>query len=88
MTCYNIEFKASAKKELLKLPKTILKKLSVVIDDLANNPYPSGYKKLTGSDHTYRIRCGDYRVVYSVFDDRLIIHIIKIGHRKNIYKKP
>ncbi|MDD5319033.1 MAG: type II toxin-antitoxin system RelE/ParE family toxin [Methylococcales bacterium] len=68
------------------MPKQVVKKLTRVIEELADNPHPAGHKKLIGSDHTYRIRCGDYRIVYSVFDDCLIIHIVKIGHRKDVYK--
>ena len=50
------------------------------------NPYPKGCKKLTGSEHSYRVRIGDYLVIYTVFDDKLIIQVIKIGHRKDIYR--
>lgn len=53
---------------------------------LADNPRPNGCKKLVGAEHTYRIRINDYRVVYSLFDQRLVIEVIKIGHRKNIYR--
>ncbi|MFZ2726076.1 MAG: type II toxin-antitoxin system RelE/ParE family toxin [Methylococcaceae bacterium] len=86
MACYKIEFKASAKKQLLQLPKPIINKVSALIDILATNPHPIGHKKLVGSDSTYRIRCGDYRIIYSVFEQRLIINIVKIGHRKDVYK--
>ncbi len=86
MACYKIEIKTSAKKSLSNLPKSVIRKLTDLIGALADNPYPSGHKKLVGSEHTYRIRSGDYRIVYSVFDDLLIVHIIKIGHRKDVYK--
>ncbi|MDD2725074.1 MAG: type II toxin-antitoxin system RelE/ParE family toxin [Methylovulum sp.] len=71
---------------MLGLPKPIIQSLTPLIDSLSGNPYPSGCKKLSGLDHTYRIRHGDYRIVYSVFDTRLIVQIIKIGHRKDIYR--
>ncbi len=86
MACYKIELKTSAKKSLANLPKSVIKKLTELIGKLADNPYPSGHKKLVGSEHTYRIRSGDYRIVYSVYDAVLIVHIIKIGHRKDVYK--
>jgi len=86
MACYKIELKTSAKKSLANLPKPVIKKIAGLIDELVGNPYPSGHKKLAGSDHTYRIRSGDYRIVYSIFDEALVIHIIKIGHRKDVYK--
>lgn len=86
MACYKIELKTSAKKSLANLPKPVIKRITGLIGNLEGNPYPSGHKKLAGSEHTYRIRSGDYRIVYSVFDDFLIVHIIKIGHRKDVYK--
>ncbi|MDD5268104.1 MAG: type II toxin-antitoxin system RelE/ParE family toxin [Methylococcales bacterium] len=86
MTCYSVDFKKSAKKSLLSLPKPVIQNISRLIDALSENPYPAGHKKLSGSEHTYRIRCGDYRVVYSVFNTQLIIQILKIGHRKDIYR--
>jgi mRNA interferase RelE/StbE len=79
MANYQIEIKASAQKELVKLPKSAVKKLIELIDTLPTNPYPTGCKKLVGADHTYRIRTGDYRIVYSIFDERLTIHVIKSG---------
>jgi len=86
MVCYKIELKNSVKKSLANIPKPLINKITGLIDALANNPYPPGYKKLMGSDHTYRIRTGDYRIIYSVFDGCLTIHIVKIGHRKDVYK--
>jgi mRNA interferase RelE/StbE len=86
MTAYIIEFKQSAKKELTQLPVSIAEKVLNKIKELAANPRPDGCKKLTGSAHSYRIRINDYRVVYSIIDKRLIIQIIKIGHRKDVYQ--
>ena len=86
MACYTIELKPKAAKELRKLPIPIIRKIASKIDQLALNPYPKGCKKLTGSEHSYRVRIGDYRVIYTVFDDKLIIQVIKIGHRKDIYR--
>lgn len=86
MACYRIEFKPRAIKQLRKLPGDIIAKVSRQIDQLAENPRPDGCKKLSGTEYSYRVRVGSYRVVYSVFDDVLIIQVIKIGHRKDIYK--
>ncbi|MDP3875778.1 MAG: type II toxin-antitoxin system RelE/ParE family toxin [Methylobacter sp.] len=86
MACYSIEFKKSAKKALLDLPKPVVKAVSQLIDSLSENPYPDGCKKLFGFDQTYRVRTGNYRVIYSVFNEQLIIQILKIGHRKDIYR--
>lgn len=82
---YHIEFKPSAKKELAQLPRDTGENVVRAIASLAKNPRPHGYKKLTGSQHSYRIRVGDYRVVYSLFEQQLIIEIVKIGNRKDVY---
>lgn len=86
MTIYAIEIKRSAQKELSQLPKSIAEKIVSQIRMLADNPRPSGCKKLVGTEYSYRIRVNDYRVVYSVLDSRLIIQVIKIGHRKDVYQ--
>lgn len=86
MACYRLEVKKSARKALLALPKTAVQAISRTIDEFAENPYLPGCKKLSGADHTYRVRSGDYRVVYTVDNDILIIEVVKIGHRKDIYR--
>ena len=86
MNTYSIIFAQSAEKELLRLPRSVSDKIFQKVELLANNPRPSGCKKIVGSLNSFRIRVGDYRVVYSVFDDTLTIDIIKIGHRKDVYE--
>ncbi len=86
MIDYRIEFKQTAKKELAQLPRSAAEKVIECIKALADNPRPDGCKKLSGVKHTYRIRINDYHVVYLIADQCLIIQIIKIGHRKEIYK--
>ncbi len=86
MTRYSIEFKQSAKKELAQLPRPIAEKVAERIKALADNPRPDGCKNLSGSTYSYRIRINDYRVVYSIIDQCLIIQVIKIGHRKDVYQ--
>ncbi|GAI91672.1 unnamed protein product, partial [marine sediment metagenome] len=61
--------------------------ISNKISSLAENPYPEGYKKLKGSENDYRIRIGNYRIVYSIYNEILTIEVIKISHRKDIYRK-
>ena len=56
------------------------------MDGLAKEPRPKGVKKLSGADDLYRIRVGDYRVVYQIRDDRLIVLVVRIGHRKDVYR--
>lgn len=83
---YHIRFKKKAYKELLKLPSVMIKKVATAIDELAANPRPEGSKKLKGSnENLWRIRIGDYRVIYLIEDRVKVIEVRKIGHRKDIY---
>lgn len=84
---YRICWKESAKKELKRLDSKIIQRLLKNVELLVNNPRPNGCKKLQIANNLYRIRVGDYRVVYSINDDILFIEIIHVGHRSNIYQK-
>ena len=84
MESYNIEIKKSATKEIEKLPKAMLKKVVDKIQSLANTPRPAGCKKLT-ADEKYRVRVGGYRILYSIEDKKLVIYVVKVGHRKKVY---
>ncbi|MFY7909868.1 MAG: type II toxin-antitoxin system RelE family toxin [Emticicia sp.] len=74
-----------AQKQLDKLSNKIAEPIFIAIASLETNPRPNGYKKLKGRD-AYRIRTGDYRIIYSVIDDKLIVDVITLGHRKDIYE--
>ncbi len=65
----------------------IISRIINAVEILSENPVPTNCKKLIGSDHIYRIRVGDYRILYSIENDLLLIEIIRVGHRKDIYKK-
>lgn len=83
---YKIEFVKSAEKALLSLPDKTIAKIFEAIEKLGYNPFPPGYKKLRGYTNRYRIRAGDYRVLYIIENDKLVILIIKVGHRKDVYE--
>ena len=83
---YNVVIKATAQKQILRLPKIYYTKIKKAILRLADEPRPHGCKKLTGHDNIYRIRIGIYRVVYSIEDDQLIVFIFDVEHRKDAYK--
>ena len=87
MDSYRIEWKHSAVKELKHLPRQVVARILEAAERLASDPYPSGVRKLAGSEHSYRIRVGNYRVVYSIFSMTFIIEVIRVGHRKNVYDK-
>ena len=84
MVNYKIEIKKSAAKEISKLPKEAVKRIVEKIQTLSDEPRPNGCKKLSG-DEKYRIRVGVYRILYSITDEKLVIFIVKVGHRKEIY---
>ncbi|MFA5865556.1 MAG: type II toxin-antitoxin system RelE/ParE family toxin [Phycisphaerae bacterium] len=78
----------SAQKELDELPASLRKTVLRKILSLRDNPYPSGSKKLKGSDGFYRLRVGNYRVIYEVNGNILYVYGIRIGHRKDVYRRP
>jgi mRNA interferase RelE/StbE len=82
---YALEFSRPALKDLEKINEPFYSNIKLAICQLTQNPRPIGYKKLKGRD-AYRIRIGDYRVIYNIFDNKLIIDIITIGHRKDVYQ--
>ena len=86
MAKYEIFIKPSAVKELEGIgTKKDRRRIVSRIHELIENPRPPGFQKLSGADK-YRIRCGHYRVVYSIDDDELMIQVVKIGHRREIYR--
>jgi len=82
----SIEFLPTALKELSKLPLEVQQRIADRIDELKTNPYPPGIKALKNGDGRLRFRVGDYRVIYRIEADNLVIIVIKVGHRRNIYK--
>lgn len=88
MKKYKILYDKKYKKDLEKIPVQFHEAIYKKIESLAINPRPEGYTKLKGSRKTelYRIRYGDYRIVYTIQDDILIVIIIELGHRREIYR--
>ena len=85
MAAYKVYFKESVEKDFSSIPKKDLLKILRRIKALANNPRPSGCEKLTGRDR-YRVRQGRYRIVYSIQDGELTVWVVKVGHRKEVYR--
>jgi mRNA interferase RelE/StbE len=84
---YEIGFKPSALKEIRKLDETARKVIISDIELLADNPRPDGCKKLKGEVNLYRIRVfNNYRVVYEILDRKLMVTVVKVGHRRDVYK--
>jgi mRNA interferase RelE/StbE len=85
MAVYNIFFKESVRKDLDSIPKNDLQRIMERIGTLAENPRPVGSEKLSGQEK-YRIRQGDYRIIYSIQDTQLTVWVVKVGHRREIYR--
>ncbi len=86
MSVYEVLLSKAARKQLASLPVFIHNKIIEDIFDLAAAPRPAGCKKLKGYKNSYRIRVGDYRIIYDVEDKILRILVIAVGHRKDIYE--
>jgi mRNA interferase RelE/StbE len=82
---YTLEISKTFEKELLNLPEKVVEKILIAVKSLAENPRPSGCKKLKGSKTDYRIRIGDYRVIYEIRDGKLVVLVLNVGHRKDVY---
>jgi mRNA interferase RelE/StbE len=83
---YSVRLKPSAEKSLAKLPRDAQKRIAHAIIGLASHPFPPSCKKLTSEEAVYRIRMGDYRIIYQVDKKQLIILIVALGHRRDIYR--
>lgn len=85
MAAYKVYFRESVEKDFGAIPKKDLKRILRRIEALAENPRPQGSEKLTGLER-YRVRQGRYRIVYSIQDEGLTVWIVKVGHRKDVYR--
>ena len=85
MAKYEIVLRQSVLKDLSAIPKKDVKRIVTTIKHLANDPRPPQAKKLSGQER-YRIRRGRYRIIYSIEADRLIVCVVKVGHRREVYR--
>jgi mRNA interferase RelE/StbE len=83
---YRIEIKRSAAKELEQLPPKDRQRVATRIQALASDPRPPGAEKLSGQER-YRVRQGDFRILYEIFDDLILVIVVKIGNRRDVYRK-
>lgn len=83
---YRLEFTTGADRQFRNLPQDVQERLTPSIDALLRNPRPPGIKKLKGED-AYRLRVGDYRIIYEVHDKVLIVLVVGVGHRREVYRK-
>ncbi|MDG4476958.1 type II toxin-antitoxin system RelE family toxin [Thiovibrio frasassiensis] len=85
MAVYNLFFKDSVRKDLDSIPKNDLRRIIEGIESLAANPRPLGCEKLSGQEK-YRLRQGNYRIIYSIQDTQLTVWVVKVGHRREVYR--
>ncbi len=84
---YRIEVTPAAVRQLRKLDSQARRRVQAAVELLANDPRPSGAKKLVGGNGEWRVRTGDYRIVYEVNDGVLVVLVIAVGHRREIYQR-
>jgi len=84
---YTVEVAPTAERQLKALPKSIRIQIGRRIDKLADNPRPHGVEKITDEEDLYRVRSGDYRILYKIKDQELLVLIVKIGDRKEVYRR-
>ena len=85
MARFEVRIKRSAAKELLRIPRADNRRIVARIHGLADDPRPEGCEKLAGQE-SYRIRQGDYRIVYTIDDAHLIVEVVRVGHRRDVYR--
>jgi mRNA interferase RelE/StbE len=83
---FQIIFSSPAERAIERLPRDMQRRVLAKVKSLAQNPWPAGFLKLTGAE-AYRVRVGDYRIIYSVDGGRLIVLVLDVGHRKEIYRR-
>ena len=86
MATYRIEWKASALHELKRVDRQFVPRIVAAVGSLSDNPFPTGVRKIQGTERAYRIRVGDYRVLYEVYRSCIRILIIRVKHRKDAYR--
>ena len=86
MASYRLEWRKSTKKDLRGIPPVMVQRIVEAAEALTANPHPPGAVKLSGSERAYRIRVGDYRILYEVYEELILIEVVRIGHRRDVYR--
>ena len=83
---YRVVFRKSVARDMRRIPSRDLRRILATIDSLAEDPRPTGIEKLSGQG-TYRARQGDYRIIYQIKDEDVIVIVVRVGHRKDVYRR-
>ncbi len=86
MEKYEVLFRKSVARDLRRIPNRDVQRILYTIDSLSEEPRPAGWQKLSGQER-FRVRQGSYRIIYEIRDDEVIVVVVKVGHRKNIYRR-
>lgn len=86
MASYRVELTRTAEKQLRRVAQRSRARLVEAMQALADAPRPRGARKLEGYEAVYRIRVGQYRIIYEVIDERIVVIVLKVGHRKEVYR--
>jgi mRNA interferase RelE/StbE len=84
---YRVLILPRAQRQIQSLPVQTRNRISEAIDSLEKNPRSSGVKKLKGAEELYRLRVGDYRIIYAIQDDELLVIVVSAGHRRDVYRR-
>ena len=84
---YAVEFTQEAEQQIAALPAKIGRQVLQKAERLATNPRPPRHKRLATAEHLYRVRSGDYRILYQIDDDRVLVLVVKVGNRRDIYRR-
>ena len=83
---YRVDLTAAAARQIKKLPRPARDRVLDAIEDLAEDPRPHGARKLVGEQHAWRVRVGDFRVIYDVLDTELTVTVVRTAHRREVYR--
>ncbi|MEW6905832.1 type II toxin-antitoxin system RelE family toxin [Trueperella pyogenes] len=84
---YHVEFISAAARQVKKLSRPTRERVLSAVGALAANPRPQGSRKLVGEQRAWRIRIGEYRIIYEIFDDSLTVTVVRAAHRREVYRK-
>ncbi len=84
---YRIEWATGAQHAVESLPRDVARRIYARVDSLASNPRPNGCQKLQGGDNEYRVRVGDYRIVYAIEDKAILVIVLRVRHRRDVYRR-
>ncbi|WP_406715298.1 type II toxin-antitoxin system RelE family toxin [Trueperella pyogenes] len=84
---YHVEFTSAAARQVKKLSRPTRERVLSAVEALAANPRPQGSRKLVGEQRAWRIRIGEYRIIYEIFDDSLTVTVVRAAHRREVHRK-